>query len=196
VVLGDYGEVIVLDWGLAKLVGDVEEAGGAPVVLTADQQPDRTLPWHRLGTPGYMAPEQAAGRSGQIDRRTDVYGLGAILYEILTGRPPFTGADTAEVLRKVCDEEPIRPRQLVPATPAALEAVCLRALAREPARRYPSRTSWCGRSSTSWRMSPCRLPEPWGRSCCAGRGGTAPGPRRRPRRCCWSPWPRSWPPSW
>jgi PAS domain S-box-containing protein len=79
-----------------------------------------------------MAPEQASGRIDLIDRRTDVYGLGAILYEILTGQPPFTGSETVEVLRKVREEEPVAPRQFYADVPPALEAICLRALAKRP----------------------------------------------------------------
>jgi PAS domain S-box-containing protein len=85
-----------------------------------------------------MAPEQAVGQLDRIDCRTDVYGLGAILYEILTGRPPFAGADTREVLRKVREQPPVPPRRLDPAIPEALETVCLRALAKDPAARYPA----------------------------------------------------------
>ncbi len=82
-----------------------------------------------------MAPEQSAGWLDLIDRRTDVYGLGAILYEILTGTPPFTGDSIEEVLRKVREEEPAAPRQLWAEAPPALEVVCLRALAKQPADR-------------------------------------------------------------
>src|SRR5262249_38517169 len=85
-----------------------------------------------LGTPAYMAPEQAAGHLELIGTRTDVYGLGAILYEILTGQPPFTGRDTDEVLRRVCEDEPVPPRQLCAETPPELEAICLGALAKRP----------------------------------------------------------------
>jgi PAS domain S-box-containing protein len=137
VVLGDFGEVVVLDWGLAKLVGRPEEAAdGAPrAERPEDSGGDLTLEGQTVGTPAYMAPEQAAGRLDLIDRRTDVYGLGAVLYEILTGRPPFSGPDTATVLRKVQEEEPDAPRQCWPEVPPALEAVCLRALAKRPADR-------------------------------------------------------------
>jgi WD40 repeat protein len=91
-----------------------------------------------IGTPAYMAPEQAEGRTDRIDHRSDVYGLGAILYELLTGRPPFAGAEVAEVLRQVRVAEPARPRQVWAGVPRALEAVCLRALAKDPAKRYAS----------------------------------------------------------
>jgi serine/threonine-protein kinase len=137
VILGDFGEVVVLDWGLAKLVGRDEDVEAASIVLGIGAEgSDHTVQGQAVGTPAYMAPEQAAGRLDLIDRRTDVYGLGAILYEVLTGRPPFTGADTYEVLRRVQEEEPVPPRQCNPEVPAELEAVCLRALAKRPAERY------------------------------------------------------------
>ena len=138
VVLGDFGEVIVLDWGLAKLVDRPEgDRSEAPPVAPGPGGHDPTIQGQALGTPAYMAPEQAEGRLDRVDRRSDVYGLGAILYEILAGRPPFGGDDTAEVLRRVIHEAPARPRQLNPAAPAALEAVCLKALAKRPEDRYP-----------------------------------------------------------
>jgi eukaryotic-like serine/threonine-protein kinase len=135
VVLGDFGEVVVLDWGLAKVTDRHEaDAGTGAARLDAGElgAADLTAEGQALGTPAYMAPEQAAGRLDLIGPRTDVYGLGAILYEILTGRPPFTGADTAEVLRQVREERPVPPRQLCPEAPPALEALCLRALAKRP----------------------------------------------------------------
>ncbi len=138
VLLGDFGEVVVLDWGLAKLVGRTDGEADAPAVVLdeiANGGRGYTVHGQALGTPAYMAPEQAAGRLDQIDGRTDVYGLGAILYEILTSEPPFTGPDTATVLRRVQEESPLPPRQLWPDVPAALEAVCLRALAKQPADR-------------------------------------------------------------
>jgi serine/threonine-protein kinase len=142
VVLGDFGEVVVLDWGLAKLLS--EQRGVSPPVAEADTwvsvsldgSHDETVQGQVLGTPAYMAPEQAEGWLDQLGPATDVYGLGAILYEVLTGQPPFSGGPMHEVLRRVAREEPPRPRQHVPETPAALEAVCLKALARKPAQRY------------------------------------------------------------
>jgi PAS domain S-box-containing protein len=140
VVLGDFGEVVVLDWGLAKLVDrpiDPEEWLVVPdpavigdVALTVQGQ--------AIGTPAYMSPEQASGRLDLIDRHTDTYGLGAILYEILTGQPPFSGSDTHEVLRKVREEQPQAPRELWADVPPALEAICLRALAKVPEERFQS----------------------------------------------------------
>jgi serine/threonine-protein kinase len=142
VVLGDFGEVIVLDWGLAKLL-EAPHGEAEALAITTDEEPrqDRTVQGQVQGTPHYMAPEQASGRVDLIGPRTDVYGLGAILYEILTGRPPFTGSGLRELLVKVQEEEPARPSSLVAEVPAGLEAACLRALAKSPAERQTSATA-------------------------------------------------------
>ena len=136
VVLGDYGEVIVLDWGLAKLVERPEETLTPAVALAPDADRGETVEGQVLGTPAYMSPEQAEGRLDSVDRRTDIYGLGAILYEILAGQPPFDGDGIAEVLRKVATEPPAPPRSRCPAAPPPLEAICLKALAKRPEDRY------------------------------------------------------------
>jgi tetratricopeptide (TPR) repeat protein len=112
---------VITDFGLAKLVGD---------------RSDLTQSGQVLGTPAYMAPEQAAGQRRQITTRTDVYGLGAILYELLTGRPPFNGETFISILHRVLTEEPERPRTRDRRVPAALEAVCLKCLEKSPKRRY------------------------------------------------------------
>jgi serine/threonine-protein kinase len=139
VVLGDFGEVVVLDWGLAKLLDQPEETSATPpVMLPQEKDRQETQVGEVLGTPAYMSPEQAAGRLDQVDRRSDVYGLGAILYEILTGRPPFTGDQRSAVLHQVIHDAPQTPRSLVAGTPPALQAVCLKALAKEPSERYAS----------------------------------------------------------
>jgi serine/threonine-protein kinase len=148
VVVGDYGEVFVLDWGLAKVVPgpasilsttwpkgpEADEPasprGGGGVELTLDGQV--------LGTPAFMAPEQAEARLDLVNQRTDIYGLGAVLYEILTGRAPFHGDSTFDVLRRVVNEPVRRPRAVAPETPPALEAICLKALAKRPEERYQS----------------------------------------------------------
>ncbi|HME90874.1 MAG TPA: PAS domain S-box protein, partial [Myxococcaceae bacterium] len=140
VILGDFGEVIVLDWGLAKVVGQPDESENEPVQTVPLGAPDAglTVQGEVMGTPGYMAPEQAAGRLSEIDQRTDVFGLGAIFYEILTGRPPFVGRDTYEVLQQAVRGEPALPRELWPEVPAALEEICLKAMAKDPRQRYSS----------------------------------------------------------
>lgn len=140
VVLGDFGEVVVLDWGLAKLVDRLGGEADFPSVVLDDEGSGEglTIQGQTVGTPAYMAPEQASGRLDQIDRHTDIYGLGAMMYEILTGQPPFAGSDTHDVLRKVRDERPIPPREIWADVPPALEDICLRALAKNPADRFHS----------------------------------------------------------
>jgi serine/threonine-protein kinase len=150
VVVGDYGEVIVLDWGLAKLIDDPErDTELAPVTYHGDTPLGETMQGQVLGTPGYMAPEQAEGRIDRMDRRTDVYGLGAILYAILGGSAPFHGTDSNQVLRRVQREAPQKPRELWPAVPPALEAICLKALAKRPDERYGSAAD-LGREVQRW----------------------------------------------
>ena len=136
--LGDYGEVIVLDWGLAKSLNR-STTGPLPAIDATDGgSRSETVAGSVLGTPAFMPPEQAEGRLDEIDERSDVYGLGAVLYEVLTGRAPFTGTNTTDILNKVLHDHPTPPRSIVPGTPRALEAICLKALAKAPADRYPS----------------------------------------------------------
>lgn len=151
VVLGDFGEVILLDWGLAKRT---RSTPGSTVVQDSSNplntiQPDTfdselTLDGEAVGTPAFMAPEQARGDLNSIDERTDVYGLGALLYEILTGRPPFTGDNVGEILRKVRDQEPVPPGQLSSDVPAPLERACLRALSKSRDTRFGSAVELAG----------------------------------------------------
>lgn len=124
------------------------------VLLTADDEPKVTdfgLAWDArggderitqtgtvLGTPLYMAPEQAAGRGHEIGPAADVYSLGAILYELLTGVPPIQGSGTMALLAELLLREPVTPRRLIPSVPRDLETVCLKCLHKEPARRYPT----------------------------------------------------------
>jgi serine/threonine-protein kinase len=152
ILLGEFGEVILIDWGLAKLVdqpGDGEAyaddaATGAWPGIGSAAAPGTgtdaglTVAGQAMGTPAYMAPEQAEGRVERIGRRTDVYGLGAILYEILAGRPPFDGEKTHEVLRKVVEQSADPPRRFNFNAPRALEAVCAKAMRKDPDARYDS----------------------------------------------------------
>jgi serine/threonine protein kinase/WD40 repeat protein len=113
----------VCDFGLARLADD----------LSAD-----TRTGAYLGTPSYMAPEQARGHARDVGPAADVYGLGTILYELLSGRPPFRGATDADTLRQVVADDPAPPRRERSEVPADLEAVCLKCLEKEPPRRYAS----------------------------------------------------------
>jgi serine/threonine-protein kinase len=136
VMLGDYGETLVVDWGLAKVLGTAEPAAGNGTPPAAGD--DGTQPGQVVGTPAFMSPEQAAGDWHHVGPTGDVYSLGAILYTLLTGRVPFTGGTAEEVLRQVRAGRLPRPRQVSGAVPAALEAVCKRAMALGPEDRYPT----------------------------------------------------------
>ncbi len=133
VMIGDFGEVLLLDWGLCKIVGD----GTRSTRSTSDRW--RTVHGQIIGTPAYMAPEQAMGLIDQVDARTDVYGLGAILYHLVTLRPPFIGRTNREIVQRVLRDEvvPLRTRAPDQDVPARLEAICMRCLARRPEDRYP-----------------------------------------------------------
>jgi serine/threonine protein kinase len=159
IVLGDYGEVIVLDWGMAKVlsagtgqdqhpapqaVGLATQAEPPPRIEPSAADDDQASAGIRLGTPAYMPPEQAEGRQDLHDQRSDVYALGAILYEILTGAIPFDADDTDALLEKVCREPPPSPRARKRDVPRALEAVCLKALAKRREDRFPTALALAG----------------------------------------------------
>src|SRR5262249_5388545 len=138
VIVGRYGETLVVDWGLAKATGCREpEANPAEHTLIPSSSGSgaETLPGQALGTPAYMSPEQAAGALERLGPASDVYSLGATLYGLLPGRPPFEG-EVADILRKVGKGEITPPHRLDPSIDPALEAVCLKAMALEPGRRY------------------------------------------------------------
>jgi len=113
----------ITDFGLAKKLDRTEGPTGTGAVL---------------GTPSYMAPEQARGENKDIGPAADIWALGATLYELLTGRPPFRGATVVETLLQVSLDEPVPPRQCQPALPRDLETICLKCLAKNPRRRYSS----------------------------------------------------------
>jgi TolB-like protein/tRNA A-37 threonylcarbamoyl transferase component Bud32 len=123
ILLDEKGEPHLTDFGLARLV-------------ESESTMTRTL--EVLGTPSYMAPEQAAGNNAAISSVTDVYGLGAVLYQLLTGQPPFAGGTTYETIKLVLDNEPRQPRQLNPKIDRDLSTICLKCLEKDPKRRYSS----------------------------------------------------------
>jgi eukaryotic-like serine/threonine-protein kinase len=141
VIVGQHGQTLVIDWGLAKVRGRADvgsSAGEPPLSLSPGIDSDVTLPGSTLGTPTYMSPEQARGDLEHLGPQSDVYSLGATLYCLLTGRPPYAGDDVGQVLAAVQKGEFPPPRTLVPSTDRALEAVCRKAMALRPEDRYGS----------------------------------------------------------
>lgn len=123
VLLDAQGAPRITDFGLAKQL---------------DQESSLTHTGDLIGTPGYLPPEQASARFGTIGPWSDVYGLGGVLYCLITGRPPFVADSTAEVLRAVTEQEPPPPQELNSSVPADLETICLKCLEKETDRRYPT----------------------------------------------------------
>jgi serine/threonine protein kinase/Tfp pilus assembly protein PilF len=123
ILLDAKGEPHLTDFGLARLV----ETEGTVT---------RTM--EVLGTPSYMAPEQAVGNNARVSSATDVYGLGAVLYQLLTGQPPFAGGTTYETIKLLLDTEPRQPRLLNPKVDRDLTTICLKCLEKDPKRRYSS----------------------------------------------------------
>jgi hypothetical protein len=141
IMLGKYGETLVVDWGLAKARGRAEryiEAGEHTLLPRSGSGSTPTQYGAAIGTPAYMSPEQAAGRLDELGPATDVYSLGATLYHILTGEPPLDRDDLATTLRRIQAGDFPPPRAINPHVPAALEAVCLKAMALSPGDRYAS----------------------------------------------------------
>ena len=126
ILIDQQGEPHLTDFGLARLV---------------ETESTLTRTMEVLGTPSYMAPEQAEGKNTQLTSATDVYGLGAVLYQLLTGHPPFAGGTTYETVRMVLETQPRQPRLCNPKVDSDLETICLKCLEKEPAKRYASAES-------------------------------------------------------
>jgi serine/threonine-protein kinase len=147
IVLGPFGETLVIDWGLAKEMnesGSSEGEGTEPPIAgdgSADTRPRGTPPTRDgavMGTPAYMSPEQAAGRADVLGPASDIYSLGATLYLLLTGVAPYQGRPVPEILDRVKRGDLLPPRQRNKDISPALNAICLKAMARQPEDRYPS----------------------------------------------------------
>ncbi|MBC8352094.1 MAG: protein kinase [Planctomycetes bacterium] len=141
VMVGSFGEVIVLDWGLAKMIDQPDDDDehlleSGPISVTDDVGIDETMQGAVLGTLPYMAPEQAAGRIDKINEKTDIYGLGAILFAVLTGNHPHRGTSTREVRSHILNEPTPRVRTDDAKIPPMLDAICAKAMAKKRTERY------------------------------------------------------------
>ena len=174
VIVGKHGETLVADWGLAKPMGHSDPAavGDERTLMPSSSSGSaETLPGQVIGTPAFMSPEQAAGDLEKLGPASDVYSLGATLYALLTGRPPFEGTDVGAMLREVQTGNFPPPRRVAPSIDPALEAVCRKAMATDPDDRYPRVRAlaedierWLADEPVSaWREPLARRARRWGR---------------------------------
>jgi serine/threonine-protein kinase len=143
IMLGAFGETLVVDWGLAKVIGHEAAADDLVSAASSGMRPlsmdaSVTMAGSALGTPAYMSPEQARGEVESLDTATDIYSLGAVLYSVLAGRAPVTGRDVSETLENVRKGHWPRARQVKSSVPAALDAVSQKAMSPTPTERYDS----------------------------------------------------------
>jgi serine/threonine-protein kinase len=141
IMLGKYGETLVVDWGLAKVIGSREGLAGSEEGTLRPLSDEGTTPTQAgyvMGTPAYMSPEQARGQLNQLGPASDIYSLGATLYELLTGMPPMQGEHAGEIVAKVERGDWLPPRKVRKDVPTALDAICCKAMALRPEERYSS----------------------------------------------------------
>jgi serine/threonine protein kinase len=156
IMVGPFGEVLVMDWGVAKVLGAgpavddstsedarselhaLEDADLIATLPLAAGPPGDTSDGTVIGTPAYMPPEQASGQTELLDERSDVYAIGAILYFLLTGRPPYESGGATDAGKQAGGRIPMRPRQHDPKIPRAIEAICLKAMSERREDRYAS----------------------------------------------------------
>jgi tetratricopeptide (TPR) repeat protein/tRNA A-37 threonylcarbamoyl transferase component Bud32 len=174
IIVGNHGETLVVDWGLTKVIGrqdphaTTEERSLVPTSASGSSE---TVPGSALGTPAFMSPEQASGDLDRVGPRSDVYSLGATLYYIMTGKPPFEDSDIGAVLQAVKKGSFPKPRALDPSIDRSLEAVCLKAMAVDPSDRHPTPRAladdlerWAADEPVSaWREPLVRRLRRWGR---------------------------------
>lgn len=147
VMVGEFGETVVLDWGLAKVRGKKDLRGREiqrEIRVIQDANSGETMVGVAMGTPAYMSPEQAVGLVDEIDEKSDVWSLGAVLYEILTGNPPFKGKGAHDILARVATRPVRSPREINDQIPPDLASVCEKALLREKKDRYESAMELAG----------------------------------------------------
>ena len=140
ILIDSFDRPRITDFGIAKRIGARDVAAGAP--LSIDTPPSLTAPGDVLGTPSYMSPEQVEGNPAAIGSAADIYSLGAVLYELLTGRPPFRANSLRETLVQVLQAEPVSVRRLNRHVPRELEQICLKCLANSPASAMHRLETW------------------------------------------------------
>jgi serine/threonine protein kinase len=139
IMLGPYGEALVVDWGLAKIIGQPEDhVHGDDGAATTDSGEKLTRDGATVGTPAFMSPEQAAGDLERVGPASDIYSLGATLYQLITGKPPIDGSNLADTLIKARRGEYPPTWQVRPNAPPPVDAICQKAMAFRPEDRYPS----------------------------------------------------------
>ncbi len=142
IMIGEFGETVVLDWGLAKVKGEEDQIN--PYTGNRGGMANKTLDGKALGTPSYMPPEQARGDIRAIDEISDIYSLGAVLYEILTGAPPFEGETAWDTINQVLGFNVVPVTEIEEKAPIELAAIAEKALSKEKKERYPSSVALVG----------------------------------------------------